>query len=253
MKTHHSGETFTIYCVHEWFKSNLDASWGKIVAGLRRIDRNVLAKELATRHHVETPPSVGASHPISPPVSAQDSDGTQSSVTSGSDPVQPLTSEVSSDHPVKVTSESAPSNPVTSEVSSPHPVTGSTDPIQQVKEKIEHFQDTFADLMTDTQLELSDKESQDRTFFTKFRGYLMFLPASKKAIHVKFFRESENDFMEAKNILNLFVILNRYCDYSNYEYYPIIRSSVSHTPKRMIDYCSSHMSLKWTQLLMSMW
>ena len=138
MKANHSGETFTIYCVHEWFKSNVDASWGMIVAGLKRIDRNVLAKEVATQHHVETPPSVGdslTSDPINPPVSAQHSDGTQSSVTSGSDPVQPLTSEVSSDHPVKVSSESTPSNPVTSEVSSPHPATGSTDPVQQDRKK----------------------------------------------------------------------------------------------------------------------
>ena len=56
------------------------------------------------------------SDPITPQVSIQDSDGIQSSVTSGSDPVQPLTSEVSSDHPANVSTESAISNRVQSVV-----------------------------------------------------------------------------------------------------------------------------------------
>ena len=112
----HSGGMLTIHCVHKWINGDPEASWGKIVTGLRHIGMKVLAKELATQYHIETPPSVNdhlTSDPIipRPPVSAQDSDGTQSSVTSGSKPLQPLTSEVSSDHPA---TESAISNPVQS-------------------------------------------------------------------------------------------------------------------------------------------
>ena len=186
----HSGGMLTIRCVHEWINSDLEASWGKIVAGLREIGMNQLAQELATKHHVETPPSVLTSNP---PVSAQDSDGTQSSVTS----VQPLTSEISSDHPVKVTSastsstpvqpvtpevsftpsmtksapntavqplisvvssnfaasvttESASSTPDPPEASTAHPTTCSTDPIENAKKEIKHLQDTFTDVIADT-------------------------------------------------------------------------------------------------------
>ena len=140
----------------------------------------------------------------------------------------------------------APSFPVesvaTSELSSVHSVTDSADPFQRVKEEISHLQDIFTDIVTDAQLELSDKESQDREFFTNFRFYLMFLPASKKTIHVKFFRESENDFIKAENILKLFAILGRYCNYSNYEIVlQIIKKFCGDTlQKRMIDYHASY-------------
>ena len=70
IKTNHEG-TFTIHCVDEWFKCELDVSWGKIVAGLRHIGLRVLAEQLATEHNVETPTSVAdnlTSDPTNPPV-----------------------------------------------------------------------------------------------------------------------------------------------------------------------------------------
>ena len=45
----HSGGMLTIHCVHEWINSDLEASWGKIVTGLRHIGMKVLAEELATQ------------------------------------------------------------------------------------------------------------------------------------------------------------------------------------------------------------
>ena len=122
----HSGGMLTIHCVHEWINFDLEASWGKIVAGLIHVGMKHLAKELAAQHHIETPPSDHlTSDPINPPVPTQDSDVKQSLVTSKS---QPLTSVVSSTYPAKVTSESIPSisiQPVTPEVSFTHPVTES--------------------------------------------------------------------------------------------------------------------------------
>ena len=86
------------------------------------------------------------------------------------------------------------------------------------------------------------KESQDSEFVDDFRDYLLFLPVSKKAVHVKFFRDNEKDIIEAKNILTFIAILSRYCNYSNYEIllHLIERFCEDTLQKRMIDYNSSH-------------
>ena len=87
IKTDHGG-TFTIHCVDEWFKGELDASWGKIVAGLRHIGLRVLAEQLAIEHHVETVADNFTPDHATPSVSTQ---GIYTFfITSESDPVQPL-------------------------------------------------------------------------------------------------------------------------------------------------------------------
>ena len=87
----------------------------------------------------------------------------------------------------------------------------------EVKATILRLERMFADLITTTRLAMCDKESCDRMFLERFRDYLLVLPVAKKAIHVKFFRESEDDILEAKNIQKLFAILSRYWSYNNYE------------------------------------
>ena len=218
----YKGNMCKIHIVQTWFDKGIDVNWNAIIAGLKKIKMNALAGSVTSQHNVECTNTL-TSNLTNPPVPPQASGVTQSTITTTTAASDPLTSVVSTDHPATVTTELLPCDPIqphtlrdtstkastqlassnsfTREVSSTH---SSTDPIQQVREEIEQLQDTFTDLMTDTQLELSDKEDQDQTFFIKFRGYLMFLPVSKKAVHVKFFRESENDFIKAENILKLF-------------------------------------------------
>ena len=215
----YKGNMCRIHIVQTWFDKGVEVNWNAIIAGLKKIKMNALADSVASQHNVECTDTV-TSDLTNPPVPPQATGVTQSTITTtsvASDENQPLTAVVSSAsqvtvtksvpvHPVipvaptTVSTESGPSGPLV-----PYQVTGSTDSTQK---EIKYLQDTFTDVISDTQLELSDKESQDRTFFTKFRAYLMFLPASNKAIHVKFFRDSENDFMEAKNTLRLFAILS---------------------------------------------
>ena len=73
---------------------------------------------------------------------------------------------------------------------------------------------------------------------TRFRDYLLFLPVSKKAVHVMFFHDNEKDITEAKNILTFIAILSRYCNYSNYEIFLhlIGRFCEDTLQKRMITY-----------------
>ena len=236
-----SGGMLTIRCVAEWINSDLEASWGKIVSALRQISMNKLAQELAIQHHVETPSSI-TEHltfdPVTPSKSAQDSDGIQSPVDSETDPVQPLTSAVSFDHPTTDTTESHPNDPVTPVAPL---VACSTDPIQRVQKEVEQLQDSFTDVMSMTRSAFCKKELQDSNFIDDFRDYLLFLPLSKKAPHVKFFRDSEDDIIQAKTVLKLLAILGRYCNYTNYDLllHLINKFCSAAEKKRMQDYCNS--------------
>ena len=262
VKSNYSGETLIILCVHEWYKDDLEASWGKIIAGLRHIGMKVLAKKLAIQHNVETPTSVAktlTSDPINPPGSSQDSDVTQSPVTSDSNPIPPPSSVTSSDHSAAHTPNSAPSDPVQPSAPTTHTVAVTNDPfqqvkedieqledsfadqVQQVKEEVEHFQENFTSMMSMTRSALCKKESEDSEFIEEFRDYLLFLPLSKKVAHAKFFDDREDDILEAKSVRKLLAILGRYCNYSNYDLLLHLIKKFCNTAekKKMQEYCVS--------------
>ena len=262
VKSNYSGETLIILCVHEWYKGDLEASWGKIIGGLRHIGMKVLAKTLAIKHNVETQASVvdnPTSDPINPPVSAQDSDIAQSPITSESNPVPPPSSVASGDHSATVTPNSDPGDPVQPSAPTAHTAPVTNDPFQQVKEEIvqpednladqvqqvneeiEQLQDSFTSIMSQTRLALCKKELENTKFVDDLRDFLIFLPLSKKAPHSQFFRESEDDILEAKATPKLLAILGRYCDYSNYDLLLHLIKKFCDTAekKRMQDYCQS--------------
>ena len=244
IKSNNSGEMLIILCVHEWYKGDLEASWGKIVAGLRHIGLRVLAEQVATEHHVETPTSVAenlTSDPINPPVSAQDSDVTQSPVTSESNPTQLPPSVVCTDHPATDTPNSAPSDPVQPSAPTTHPAAVTNDPFQQVKEEIEQLEDNFASMITMTRSALCKKESEDSEFIKEFRDYLLFLPLSKKSPHAKFFHRNRDAIRNAKSIEELLEFLSNYCDYSNYNLLLRLIKKFGNAAekKRIQDYCTS--------------
>ena len=104
-----------------------------------------------------------------------------------------------------------PGQPLVSSVACP------SDRVSQVRANIEQLDDTFSDLLSDTRAEMCRRASEDPTFLDRFLDRLLALPVAKKATHVKFFRESEDDFLEAKNMRKIIAILTRYCTYRNYE------------------------------------
>ena len=257
IKSNNSGEMLIILCVHEWYKDDLEACWGKIIAGLRHIGMKLLAKKLAIQHNIETPTSVAdnpTSDPINPPVSGQYSDVTPSSVTAEFDPARPPSSVVSADYPA--TDNSAPNGPVLPSAPTTHKAAVTNDSFQQVKEEIEQledsqvqqvkeemeqFQENFTSMMSMTRSALCKKESEDSEFIEVFRDYLLFLPLSKKAPHAKFFDEREDDILEAKSVRKLLTILGRYCNHSNYDLLlHLIKKFCNAAEKRRMQvYCKS--------------
>ena len=222
IETRHDGNMRKIYTVQAWFDNDLKPRWEKIVAGLKLIGKKTLAQTVVSQHIIGAPTSVTdnpTADPTNPPALAQASGVTQPPVPTESAPVQALSLVPSTTHSS----------------------TSHADKVQQVQLVNEQLRDSFADVICDIQAALCDKEIQDRAFFGKFRSYLLFLPLSKKATHAKFFRESENDIVKAENILRLFAILSRYCDYINYEVilHLVKRFCEEALKKRMLDYCKS--------------
>ena len=189
-----SGNMAKISYIQLWYDSDLEASWDRIVEGLERIGKKTLADRLASQYCGRTPTlaAVNLTPDLpSSPATAPEASGPQ---TSGSSPSDPSLSPVAR--------PSSPSSP--------------SDRVSQVRAEIDRLSDTFSDLMSDTRDEMCMRESVDPAFLKRFRDRLLDLPVAKKAPHTKFFRESEDDFLVAKNMHKIFAILRRYCSYRNY-------------------------------------
>ena len=218
--TNHAGNMRKIHYVQAWFDQEVEASWEKIVAGLKLIGMKALAETLATQQCLGGTPTSAAVNLIpdlpSSPVTAPEASGPQ---TSGSSPSVPSLGPVAR--------PSSPSSP--------------SDRVSQVRAEIDRLSDTFSDLMSDTRDEMCMRESVDPAFLKRFRDRLLDLPVAKKAPHTKFFRESEDDFLVAKNMHKIFAILRHYCSYRNYA---VLREVVRKfceavLQRRMQEYCKS--------------
>ena len=115
-----------------------------------------------------------------------------------------------------------------------------------VRASINNFKELFTDLTVDLEFELVQMESQDHLFFKRFQRYLLALNVAKEGVHVTFFRRKENDIRETKEVENLFPILNRYCNYSNYEIILIVVRKFCTAPLqlRALEYKDSHIEFE---------
>ena len=219
--TNHKGNMRKIHYVQAWFDQEVEASWEKIVAGLKQIGMTVLAETLATQQCLG---------------------GTLISSTQGLTPNLPLS-------PAKASPEA--SNPQASGSpsinSSLHPVacllspSSPSDRVSHIRAEIDRLVSCFLALMSDAQAEMSAKENKDPSYLTKVVDDLLGLPVAKKAPHLKFFRKNEDDFLMARNMRKLFAILRRYCNYNNCE---ILQEVVrmfceALLQQRMQKYCES--------------
>lgn len=187
------GNMCKIRMAEEWINNDLEASWGKLAEGLKKIGMQVLAERIASEHNVAMPSPVTAS--AAPP--------------------------------------------------SPNPSSTSSQPVQlsvsQVTAAIEEIEDKYVDLMSDTRAEMCDRESKDSKFLDKFRDRLLGLSIAKKHLHARFFRESEDEILDAKNVRKIFAILSRHCSFRNYEIllHLVKKFGSDELKQRMSDFCKS--------------
>ena len=89
--------------------------------------------------------------------------------------------------------------------------------MEKVKGTIQELEDQYSVLLSDIEDEMEGKEESDKRFLKRFRNRILTMPVSRKSTHVKFFRDSEDDILAAKNTTKILAILSRYVDYRNCE------------------------------------
>ena len=284
IKDEFSGDTRKEKYVEKWLAVDAEASWEKLVSGLREIGMTVLAGKVESEHKtMEAPPPTFYTYTIPTAVLASIPQLQQQISALSLSEAAPLPAVAStaaalalanSHFPTFYTytistavlasipqlqqqisalsrSEAAPLPAVASTaaalaLANSHFPTVSEARVEEVRASIECFEDRFTDLTVDVELDLVEKEDQDRLFFKRFQSYLLALPAAKKGVHVKFFRNSANDIHKSKEVQKLFHILKCYCDYSNYEIIVVVAKKFCTTPvqQRMLTYRDSHVEFE---------
>ena len=254
------GESRRAHYIQAWLDIDTEASWEKIIAALNQIGMKVIAAHVTSQYLPKPQESIQFSDPTPLPVPVASHQGLTQDTTSDHTPPQVQAPESGVVQMSDPTTQSPP-NKATPQLISPEvdpesppdvppqPITPEVDPekVAQAKATIEHLEDSFSDVMSDTCEELCEKESRDPKFFNRFRNKLLLLPVAKKRIHVKFFHENRDEIVDAKKVRNLFAILSSYCDYRNYEILlHLVNKFCEATKSSMMKYCSEIESFELT-------
>ena len=228
----YGGTTRNIKYVEAWLDRDTDASWGKLVSGLRGIGMNVLAKEveftyMSKGEEATVPTTSSAPHISATPPPQLSVDTPAQSDAAPLPPTVTTTTETAKSHVPAVNPSLSPAV--------------NMERVAQVRAEIENFEEEFSNLKSDTREFLSDKESQNPKFLARFRDHLLDLPVSKRAVHSKFFDQKEKEILKAENIENIFAVLRPYCNYSNYDIilHLVKKFCDAVLKKRMLDYRDS--------------
>ena len=112
--------------------------------------------------------------------------------------------------------------------------------VESATTEIEHLQEEFSNIKSETRRSLSERENRDQSFVGTFRDHLLDLPCTKKQVHLKFFVRNEKEILESDTIQKLFIILGRHCNYTNYEIIlHIVKRFCKDLTQRMLSYRDS--------------
>ena len=238
------------------FRSSIKKTFSRVIS---RVQARAASTSPPLTHHTPTSPAATTAVQQSPLPSPVPSnvDNTQLSTTAA----EPSTIAGHTQSPTTVDHTQSPtvadhtqSPTVANDAQSPtvaghaHPATVDTEPstvaflsLKEVKATILELEESFADITAEVGREISQKEEEDKQFLDKFRQRLLLLTVAKRASHVKFFRESEDDIVAAKSTKKIVAILCRYMDYRNYELLPqiVTRFCEGALQQKMQEYCWS--------------
>ena len=202
-----------------WLDRDCEASWAKVVSALRAISKNVLAKEVETNY-------------VSPlsahPEPERDGGPPQSSTSTEMEPVahslepQPRVGLASVGESQPETPTFSPTTP-SSRISlvpafDPNTIGSSNSNFNGVKirEGAAQLQTQFVTVLTHTKICFMKKEAESVGFLNEFRITLTTLPLSKRHQHMHFLKQEEDRIKKAKDIDEIFDILEPYWNYVDY-------------------------------------
>ena len=229
-----SGENRKQHFVQKWLDMFPDATWEKLVAGLRKIEMNSLATEIESVHLRRATVTSSDSVPLI-------STSATSVLPEASTPAQLETTATAG--PVCATPASA--NPLaphdnSSSSSSSLVIASFEKKVELATTKIEHLEEEFSNIKSEARKSLSSKESRDQSFVSTFRDHLLDLPCTKKQVHIRFFESNIDKILQSDTIQKLFIILGRHCNYTNYEIIlHIVKRFCKELTQRMLSYRDS--------------
>lgn len=213
-KYYHDVKTFTIYACLD---NDPEISLERIVNSLKEIGMNTKAERIAERYFKQKQPTIAdgglAFHP--------------------EQQVHILPRKTHATHAHKSASVNMPSIIDPKEP----PLLG----VVEVEATILKLTQEYSLVLKSTQLDLYTKEKKDRSFPQYFQEYLMCLPTNVRAVHEPFLRQNEDEIIDAIDTEEIFSILAKYCNYTNYELLLCIANKFCDisTKERMHNYHAS--------------
>ena len=229
---YHNAENRKQHFVQKWLDMNEDASWAKLVAGLRKINMNSLATEIdLSRVPGSGSVSLVPSSALSPPPEARPPAHLETASVS----------ETPAGPPTPSPPPSSPSSPSPSSSSSSAITASFTQRVEVASASLEHLEEDYSNIRFDTQESLLERESEDKKFVRRFKDYLLGLPVTKKQVHIRFFAKNKDDILAADTIEKLFSIVRHHCSYRNYEIilHIVKRFCKEELKQRMLSYRDS--------------
>ena len=198
-----------MYAMKEWLQRDTEASWKKVVCALRKIQKNALATDIEKEYCA----AITTPHPSEPmPLSQSGPQGfahAQSQVTSSV--AAQSSAESSLDHSATPSQDRTTRSPVgSSKLSSVE--------IQGIKNKAAKLKKRFTSVVIHTKICFIDKEEESRKFLRDFKITLTSLPLFTQYEDKDFLKEEENRIDEAKNVVEIFKILEPYWNYVDYDF-----------------------------------
>ena len=236
IEARYHGNSFKSHSFQSWLDNDVEAKWETIIAGLKRIGKNVLAERVATQYCPQyrvpianspssDPSSSATAHtvqPVNPPTQAPVLGVTHSSitraVTASVSPIPSLPSPPTNPphHLHNVTASVPPIPSLPSPPSNP-PRYLHNDRVVEVKERVGHLESEFLVVVSQFRRAMTKKEVRDGEFLEDLRDALLLLPVAKRVSHARFFQKRESEIIAAKRVRILITILCRYWNYSNYD------------------------------------
>ena len=180
-----------------WLDTDLQASWEKLLCGLKKMGLNRIVQDIQREYQVH--PNHQADIPPVPP-----------------------------SHQADIPPVPAQSEHVASAAPSLSPPQTSVERKREVQREIDTLKGMYDDLLMKTVESFKEKHAETPTFLSRLRTSIAVLPSSLKDEHIHFLKENSSEIAKAASVDELFIIVSCYSDVFNY-------SLVAHIIRRFGD------------------
>ena len=196
---HRTTDTRILHSIQAWLDYDFEVSWEKIIFALRKVGKNADAERLQSQH--------------CPDITSHDSLLSNSSKSSRHPtPVASTPLSEASQDQLDVCGASATQSSLVD-----------TTRMVEVANEAAELSEKFADVLFNTKTQLNRKESEPM-FLKDFYTYLTTLPVSLKHKHLKFLKEERLALKAAKDVDEIFYVIEPYLTYTDYS---LLKSIIS--------------------------